>query len=82
MMNICKMEVDEFAQKIIERIGRVFVVAEDIPLEKAILNMMAERGLTLSVAESCTGGYLSHLFTQHAGSSKVFFGGALFIRTS
>jgi len=69
--------VDEFAGKIIERIGRVFVVAEDIPLEKAILNKMAERGLTLSVAESCTGGYLSHLFTRHAGSSKVFFGGGI-----
>ena len=69
--------VDEFAGKIIERIGRVFVVAEDIPLEKAILNKMAERGLTLSVAESCTGGFLSHLFTRHAGSSKVFFGGGI-----
>jgi nicotinamide-nucleotide amidase len=69
--------VDEFAKKIIERIGSVFVVAEDIPLEKAILNKMAQKGLTLSVAESCTGGYLSHLFTQHAGSSKVFFGGGI-----
>ncbi|WP_184543308.1 competence/damage-inducible protein A [Mucilaginibacter sp. FT3.2] len=69
--------VDEFAQRIVERIGKVFVVAEDIPLEKAILNKMAERGFTLSVAESCTGGYLSHLFTQHAGSSKVFFGGGI-----
>ncbi len=70
-------EVDEFAAKIIERIASVFVVAEDIPLEKAILNKMAEKGLTLSVAESCTGGYISHLFTQHAGSSQVFFGGGI-----
>jgi len=72
-----RKEVDKYASKIIERVGD-FVVAEgDIPIEKAILNYMTERVLTLSVAESCTGGYLSHLLTQHAGSSKVFFGGAI-----
>ena len=38
---------------------------------------MAAKGLTLSVAESCTGGYLSHLFTQHPGSSAVFWGGGI-----
>ena len=38
---------------------------------------MGKKGFTLSVAESCTGGYISHLFTQHPGSSKVFFGGAV-----
>ncbi len=72
-----KNEVDLFAAQIIERVGNVVVVEEDIPLEKAILNFMSEKGLTLSVAESCTGGYLSHLITQHPGSSKVFFGGAI-----
>jgi nicotinamide-nucleotide amidase len=70
-------QVDDFAGKIIERIGVVFVIDQDIALEKAILDKMAAKGLTLSVAESCTGGYLSHLFTQHAGSSKVFLGGGV-----
>jgi nicotinamide-nucleotide amidase len=70
-------QVDDFASKIIERIGVVFVIDQDIALEKAILDKMAAKGLTLSVAESCTGGYLSHLFTQHAGSSKVFLGGGV-----
>jgi nicotinamide-nucleotide amidase len=70
-------EIDKYATKIIERVGAFVIAAEDIPLEKAILNYMAQKGLTLSVAESCTGGYISHLFTQHAGSSKVFFGGAI-----
>lgn len=69
--------VDEFAARIIERIGPIFMVDQDIPLEKAILNKMEAKGLTLSVAESCTGGYLSHLLTQHAGSSSVFFGGGI-----
>jgi len=70
-------KVNEYAAKITERVGSAVVAQEDIPLEKAILNFMAERELTLSAAESCTGGYISHLITQHPGSSKVFFGGAV-----
>ena len=72
-----KNEVEAFAGKIVERVGRSVVAEEDIALEKAILNYMAERELTLSTAESCTGGYIAHLITQHPGSSKVYFGGAV-----
>jgi nicotinamide-nucleotide amidase len=67
----------EFASRIVERVGNNVVAEEDIPLEKVILNHMADKGLTLSVAESCTGGYVSHLITQHEGSSQVFLGGAI-----
>jgi len=74
---LIKEKIDEFAGKITQRIANVVAAEEDIPLEKAILNIMAKKGLTLSVAESCTGGYISHLVTQHPGSSKVFFGGAV-----
>jgi nicotinamide-nucleotide amidase len=70
-------QVNEYAAKIVERVADVVAAEEDIAIEKAILDFMAKKGLTLSVAESCTGGYISHLFTQHAGSSKVFFGGAV-----
>ncbi len=70
-------EVNQYATKLIERMGSIVVAEEDVALEKAMLNMMEASGATLSVAESCTGGYLSHLFTQHAGSSKVFLGGAV-----
>lgn len=75
--SVLQPKVDGFANRIIERIGNVFVVDQDIAIEKAILDKMAAKGLTLSVAESCTGGYLSHLFTQHAGSSAVFLGGGI-----
>jgi nicotinamide-nucleotide amidase len=70
-------KIDEFAHKIVERVGINVVAQEDIPLEKVVLNYMAEKGLTLTTAESCTGGYISHLITQHAGSSQVFLGGAV-----
>jgi nicotinamide-nucleotide amidase len=72
-----KEKVNEFAAQIIERVTNVVAAEEDITIEQAILNYMGKKGLTLSVAESCTGGYISHLITRHAGSSKVFFGGAV-----
>jgi nicotinamide-nucleotide amidase len=74
---LLREKVSEYAAKIVERVANVVAAEEDIPIEKAILNFMAEKGLTLSLAESCTGGYIAHLFTQHAGSSKVFLGGVV-----
>jgi nicotinamide-nucleotide amidase len=36
--------------------------------------MLKERGLTLAIAESCSGGYLSHMVTAVAGSSSYYMG--------
>lgn len=72
-----RSEIELHALRIADRVANVVVTTEDVPLEKAIIKLMGDKGLTLSLAESCTGGYLSHLFTQHAGSSKVFLGGAV-----
>lgn len=72
-----KNEVNHFAKLIIEQIKPYVAAEEDVALEKAILDLMKKHQLTLSTAESCTGGYISHLLTQHAGSSAVFAGGAV-----
>ena len=39
---------------------------------KKIVNNLIKKRLTISVAESCTGGFLSNSFTSIAGSSKIF----------
>jgi len=44
-------------------------------LEKNIGDLLRERGQTLSVAESCTGGLLSDRITNIPGSSDYFKGG-------
>ncbi len=72
-----KREVEYYAGQIMSLIPEFVIVAEDKPLEKAVLDYMKTLGLKLALAESCTGGYLSHLITQHAGSSEVFLGGAV-----
>jgi nicotinamide-nucleotide amidase len=45
------------------------------PLEFIVGELLRERGLWLAVAESCTGGLLSHLITNVPGSSAYFKGG-------
>ncbi len=70
-------EIAAYAGKIVESVSEFVIIESDTPIEKAILDFMRNRNLTLSVAESCTGGYLSHMITQHAGSSNVFLGGAV-----
>ncbi|MGV8879885.1 MAG: competence/damage-inducible protein A [Sphingobacteriaceae bacterium] len=72
-----EQEVEAFAEKIINRISEYVVTDKDVPMEKALMDEMAEMNITLSLAESCTGGYIAHLFTQHAGASKVLLGGAV-----
>lgn len=70
-------EVEKYAEQIKKLIPQYWITDKDISLEKAILEIMEAHELTLSVAESCTGGYISHLLTQHAGSSTVFDGGGI-----
>ena len=41
-------------------------------LNKKVINKLIKKKLTISVAESCTGGLLSNTITSVSGSSKVF----------
>lgn len=66
--------VDSFAQKIIERVGNGVIATQDLTLAEIASKNLNSNGKTLSVAESCTGGYISHLLTSIPGASKVFVG--------
>lgn len=46
-------------------------------LEEVVGLLLRERGQTLALAESCTGGYLSHLVTSVPGSSAYYIGGVV-----
>ena len=45
--------------------------------EQLIAEKLKERGITLAVAESCTGGLVSHRLTNIPGSSEYFKGGVV-----
>ena len=55
-----------------ERLGPYIYAEEDVSLMKLVGKLLAEGGQSLAVAESCTGGLLSHLITNVPGSSAWF----------
>lgn len=57
-----------------EILGDLIYADEDSNLETQIGKLLKEHGLTLSAAESCTGGEIAHLITTVPGSSSYFLG--------
>ncbi len=55
---------------------------EDHPIEVIIGSLLAEKGWTLSTAESCTGGRLAVNFTRAPGSSASFKGSVVCYATN
>ncbi len=60
-----------------ERLGNFLFSEEDEPLEEVTASLLLKKDLTLSAAESCTGGLCSSRFTDIPGSSAYFLGGAV-----
>ena len=50
------------------------VTDEDITIQEAVGRLLLGKGKTMSTAESCTGGYIAHLITSIAGSSRYYKG--------
>jgi nicotinamide-nucleotide amidase len=67
-------ETNALTEKLKDRIGQFIFGYGDDPLEVVLGNTLKNKKLTLAVAESCTGGFLSHLITSVPGSSDYFLG--------
>jgi nicotinamide-nucleotide amidase len=67
-------ETSALTEKLKERVGQFIYGYGEEPLEVAIGKKLLDKKITLAVAESCTGGYLSHLITSVPGSSAYFLG--------
>ncbi len=72
--NILREQVEAESAKLIPQISKYVYSQEDEELEKALGKTLKAQGFTLSTAESCTGGYISHLITKIPGSSAYFMG--------
>ncbi len=75
--NITLLEetIKELTLNILQEIPDIFVgFEEEISLVEKIQQLMVDKNLTLSTAESCTGGAIASEITQVAGSSAYFVG--------
>ena len=56
-------------------VGKHLYALDAERIEKLVVAKLKEKGLTLAVAESCTGGYIGKLLTDIPGASAAFAGG-------
>lgn len=73
-MDDLKKEAEELTAKLRTRVNQFIYGYGEDPIEVVIGKTLSEKGLTIAVAESCTGGYLSHMITSVPGSSAYFLG--------
>jgi nicotinamide-nucleotide amidase len=70
-----KATIDREVEKLKEIIGRHIFGYDDDKLEVIVGNLLKINNLTLSLAESCTGGLISLMITSVPGSSVYYKGG-------
>lgn len=72
-----QQEVEQQIRLVLPRIEKYVYGFDAETLETAIAKLLKNSGKTLALAESCSGGYVSHLITTVAGSSAYFQGSVI-----
>ncbi len=65
------------AERVDSLIGEFVYGGEDDRLEAVVGRLLQEKGMTLSIAESCTGGLIADRITDVPGSSSYLMGGVV-----
>jgi nicotinamide-nucleotide amidase len=66
--------LDTLFEQLKEHVKEHLVTDKDEPIEVVVGQLLKANNHTVSTAESCTGGYIGHLLSKHAGSSTFFTG--------
>lgn len=69
--------LDEWDARLRAEIGEIVFGTDDDTMESVVLALLEQRGWTLGVAESVTGGLMGGRLTNVPGSSRVFRGGVI-----
>lgn len=72
-----RKRIDELFNQLYKIIPDNIVGYEDASVQQLVHQLLTERGKTLAVAESCTGGTIASRFTAMAGSSAYFLAGVV-----
>ncbi|MBN1984901.1 MAG: competence/damage-inducible protein A [Prolixibacteraceae bacterium] len=72
---VLKQEVEAQIQQLQQLIPEHIFGYDNETMAEVVGRLLKMKGKTLAVAESCTGGYISHLLTSVPGSSEYYKGG-------
>lgn len=69
--------LDQLEEQVKKRLGDAVYGIDEETMADAVAKLLFKTGKTLAVAESCTGGLLSHMLTNVPGSSEYFLQGVV-----
>ncbi len=73
--NTTDKKIKEIEEVLNKKADKYIYGTDDSLLEKIVGDLLLKKGITLAVAESCTGGLLSSRITDVSGSSQYYAGG-------
>jgi len=65
-------KLEELCTRVRAKISQWIYAEGDETMEGVVGRLLTDKGLTLAIAESCTGGLIGHRLTNVAGSSRYF----------
>ncbi len=69
--------IEPVVEKIKSRVGEFIYAEDNVSIETVVSKMLVEKNLTISTAESCTGGLVSSTLINYPGISSVFMEGCV-----
>jgi len=72
-----KISIEEHFAKLKVAVSEYLVTDLDETMEAVVGKLLKSKNQTVATAESCTGGFIGHLLSKHAGSSQFYTGGVI-----
>lgn len=69
---LLKNKIEEKIEIIQSKLGEFIYGYDNVTIEEVVVRRLTEKGLMLSLCESCTGGMISERITSIPGASKIF----------
>ncbi len=66
--------INRLTEELVSGLGKVVYGVDETSLSQALMALCNEKKLTISTAESCSGGYIAYSITSDSGSSSYYLG--------
>ncbi len=72
-----KESIDEVEKELLGKLNKFCYGYDGDTIQRAVYELLAKNNITVSIAESCTGGLIAKKITDIDGSSNIFHGGVV-----